>query len=580
MEANSRDNTSRNISAKELDPWAIRCRSIYLINNNNVDRFASIIQVDQALTLKMTNKGANIMGVHETYPRDFRIRAKGSIGSVDLETDPTASIAASNDISAHDYRIGFYQNRHRPNIHATTATVLREYLMTFNDLLNTLMTLPQEPAPSAAIFKEAVEAHPDLVGETAQSLLTTLQTAQSDPDGRARVETLSRMLHRTGHEDPVAVFTDENNRMLIENAARLRETRLAKARSLFMQERREPTASNAIAVSGEILPSLMEIEDHLRALTAAEIPRPFGRNLLDPSTPTNPVPTYLFRGESGDYSSTVTSLDRLVMSERGLQDLLRISGSITAALVRTFGLTHNEALGYLQHYGFPTPFLDFTADPTVAASFASNRRIGEVGSIAVLATGGLETGLVDLRDHPTANRPRLQSAFALYAPSHTDLKAASVRQALGLKWFRFRFTTLDAARYVPNFALLDARSDEFAGLIWLFIQDCAKFDDTVAKLLSERLDVARVLCLTRRDGTMRLLPDDMSNLGEPYNDSAFRRSAYERWSEAVPAADSVVFPSELECFLRTPCFGDLEPGTIIRLLGTRQFTAGEQAGEE
>ena len=37
--------------------------------------------------------------------------------------------------------------------------------------------------------------------------------------------------------------------------------------------------------------------------------RALGRNLLDPSAPTNPVPADLFRGQSGDHPSTAQMLN-------------------------------------------------------------------------------------------------------------------------------------------------------------------------------------------------------------------------------------------------------------------------------
>ena len=68
--------------------------------------------------------------------------------------------------------------------------------------------------------------------------------------------------------------------------------------------------------------------------------RALGRNPLDPNAPTNPVPADLFRGQSGDRPST--TLAWAAGGRRtGLQDLLRVSDAVTAALVRTCGLTSN-----------------------------------------------------------------------------------------------------------------------------------------------------------------------------------------------------------------------------------------------
>jgi hypothetical protein len=66
-----------------------------------------------------------------------------------------------------------------------------------------------------------------------------------------------------------------------------------------------------------------------------------------------------------------------------------------------------------------------------------------------------------------------------------NLKASSVIKALHLEWLPFRLTDEDAARFEPGFELLDARSDELAGLLWLLLGAGAKFSDSAASKQDE-----------------------------------------------------------------------------------------------
>ena len=95
----------------------------------------------------------------------------------------------------------------------------------------------------------------------------------------------------------------------------------------------------------------------------------------------------------------------------------------------------------------------------------------------------------------------------MHLPDFPDLKAPAAIETLGLTWHEFRFTDVDAARFVPDFALLDARSDQAAGLIWLLIGACAKFSDEAAALLSKRIDPAPVFSIVGANGTLVLACD-------------------------------------------------------------------------
>ncbi|MFI4973065.1 MAG: FRG domain-containing protein [Caulobacterales bacterium] len=440
-----------------------------------------------------------------------------------------------------------------------------------NSLYDALIELLQAPVLTADLLETAVQRYPELLGQDAQMWLSLIREAQPTSDARNSVDILARLLDRLGKEDRTAVFSDEGNRFRRENAARLREARLAEAREAFLRGRERGTAGPAPdGHSTDPLPSLTRLVEALRTISRTERARPYGRDLLNRAAETSAIPALLFRGESGAYKSTSTSMRRLTVAANAIDDIARVRDSLVAALGAKCGLTGPQALGFLQHYGYPTDYLDFTSDPSVAASFASNLRVGDSGAICIMPTAGLGTSLIDLRDHPLAKRPQLQSAFALHVPDHPDLKAPEAVEALRLTWISFQFSALDAARFVPDLALLDARSDEIAGLLWLFINDCAKFSDKAVKLLSERLAKARVSFVTRSDGTVALVSEDAVAPQEELREADFERSAYEYWSDAFPAPAGDL-PAGLEAWIQAnkQRLSDAPPGTIVQVLSSR-----------
>ena len=112
-----------------------------------------------------------------------------------------------------------------------------------------------------------------------------------------------------------------------------------------------------------------------------------------PSASLPELPPFLYRGESGLYPETRSSLARLardpVMSSRGLEQIMEITEAARAFLVQNWRFSELEASGFLQHYGLPTDWLDLTDDLSVAASFAGSLRVGQLGAMASLPTDRL-----------------------------------------------------------------------------------------------------------------------------------------------------------------------------------------------
>ena len=135
---------------------------------------------------------------------------------------------------------------------------------------------------------------------------------------------------------------------------------------------------------------------------------------------------------------------------------------------------------------------------------------------------------------------------------------------LQLEWLPFRLTHEDAARFEPQFELLDARSDEVAGLIWLLLDGAAKFSDEAARFLSDRIDPAPFVARMGHDGRAAAIPDDLAGHDVPIgNDDAFRKSHYEIWSNRFDVVEPKPLPPELEESLitRPP-----EPGSVLHIL--------------
>ena len=433
-------------------------------------------------------------------------------------------------------------------------------------LLDILTELLRQREISAEQLETSIRNCPGLITAEAQDWLSMLALSQENSESRAAVNNLARLLRRLQTETKAVVFADEALRTRAESMRQAREARRRAAQEKFLAWRNEPRAP--LAESGP-MPSLAEVVAYLRSISVAERRQPYGRNILDGRASIDSVPAYLFRGESGGFASTYSSMARLSASARAREDITHIHDRLVHAFGERYELTMQQALGFLQHYGFPTEYVDVTSDVSVAASFASSLRVGEVGAMCIIPTEPLLSrgNLIDLRRHPMAPRPRLQSAFALHVPEYPDLKASDAVAVLQLTWIKFRLTELDASRFMPDFELLDAHADEVAGLIWLLIDDCAKFSDEAAALLSALIDPAPVFAVAGAAGELVLVSEDEVMAFEAVNDDAFRRSKYESWSDAFVAPERQPVPPELEAALGDA--SDLEPGAVLKILTSR-----------
>lgn len=213
-----------------------------------------------------------------------------------------------------------------------------------------------------------------------------------------------------------------------------------------------------------------------------------------------PRGAFLFRGESTDSYSTTPSMharldvDKTLPTEKCRTTVKDCVEWLHRDLQRFLGLPSDLALGFLQHYEAPTRMLDLTASAEVAAYFAANGEAGSHGLFAILPKAIARYGsLVDLTDHPKANRPRRQHAFTFQSPSVTNLKDPSFVRNAGIRWFRFKHSQAETDNWLENgdnHELMDASSDEVAGVVQLLLDSYGKINDRAAEWLANHVVAA------------------------------------------------------------------------------------------
>lgn len=197
-----------------------------------------------------------------------------------------------------------------------------------------------------------------------------------------------------------------------------------------------------------------------------------------------PNPKYLYRGENDFYSATKSNYHRLLDSCFFTNSQLFLFNDYIVRLLIDLMANHlqlvgrddpnhypciNEAGGYLQHYGFPIMWLDFTSDINIAAFFASYKNQNRQGRICVTETTNLlnENQIFKL-DKSIAKRPTLQKAFALRMfDEKPDLKRAN---DFVTRWYEFNLTESDLT-FQKNDYLLSTKGDRICETILNYIEN-------------------------------------------------------------------------------------------------------------
>ena len=181
------------------------------------------------------------------------------------------------------------------------------------------------------------------------------------------------------------------------------------------------------------------------------------------------APKYLYRGEAGVFRSTLPSRARII----GLFDAaeLTLLDELTSMASWVWRLRMGDAfraVGWPQHYGFPTAALDLTSDPAVALHFAADTREQPPPGLRVIYRLDLE-----------AIEPKI------YAPDGlpTPLQAASIADDFCVRAQRQSAWVLSAAEdlrpWRRNRPLDFQRSTYIAGHVERFTVEAADTGDFV-----------------------------------------------------------------------------------------------------
>jgi hypothetical protein len=297
------------------------------------------------------------------------------------------------------------------------------------------------------------------------------------------------------------------------------------------------------------------------------------------------APRFVYRGESGVFGRTVSSLDRVIadpgVTPSALQDILSTTLALRRDLESAWELPTLLAQGYLQHYGLPTYDFDVSDSLDVACSFGSDLAVGEVGALCAMPTARLveQVRLVDLRDHPKAHRPRRQHAWVITDPDrvHRDLKDPHTVNACEIRWAQFVMTDSDVETFRPNPWLLDAHSDPAAGLIQVLMDSYEQIEDGAARWIAGRLQPAPFAFLTVPD------PNDPDRVavewvsadeaGIPYNETDVRTRNWRYWSRRFPRPVKKDLPAEWAEWVPDLDPTTTPPGTVLRVLSRRGLEA-------
>jgi hypothetical protein len=428
-------------------------------------------------------------------------------------------------------------------------------------------------------FQVWITEHPEVLTPEGIMAIEAIGATQIAPGTREDLRRLLELIQdclRDGVQAGLASFerrhmTRQRDARSIRESERLRAERRTKTKVPWEE------APEAIRGWGTPFASLKKCADYLAGRFNGDKISIAGKAIKShpdaSDTLTLELPKYLFRGESGLYLQSRSSLDRLLTDTSlkidTVEEILRVTLCVQRALETKWKLPSMLVQGFLQHYQLPTRYLDVTTDLDVAISFASDLPVGGLGAIAVLSTERLPRfgQLIDLRAHPFAPRPLRQRALAVFSSDHRNLKSPPTIDTLGLHWFTFMFTEADEEQFLPRPDLLDAHSDRAAGLIELIINGLGKMEDGAARWIADRLQPAPFTMKIAGDPT-RFEWVSTDEAGIEYDARASRESNYRFWSKKFPVTEKKEPPPGL-----VETLGDikLSPGAILRVVGPNGF---------
>lgn len=236
------------------------------------------------------------------------------------------------------------------------------------------------------------------------------------------------------------------------------------------------------------LSSWKEFEDQLEKLESIPNSQAIGKQ----PTSSN---KHLFRGQSDSSWSLETTLDRFFSKSLSLAEYYQYA-VMARSRIESFTGTHwnilsvdeyqnwlqnhdqlsfhdfkgYEYLAYLRHHGFPSPLLDWTQSPYVAAFFAFRHASAGAANVAVYAYQEYsDVGKISSSDEPIIHR------LGPYVSSH---KRHFLQQS------QYTFCTEidgDTVRYTKHESVV-ARNDQKQDLLWKFVIPVSERRSFLARL--------------------------------------------------------------------------------------------------
>ncbi len=213
------------------------------------------------------------------------------------------------------------------------------------------------------------------------------------------------------------------------------------------------------------------------------------------------IPRYLFRGENYFYPNTHAGAHRFVADPRVTGQAKREIVDVMDRLREHLASWVPEKLdreALLQHYGFPTLFVDLTSSVEVAAHFAVDRNKSELGRILVchISQSWAQKMVVDLTGIDWAIRPQRQHAYLVNVGEDGDLQR--------LPWvrdYRFIVTDTDSNNFCRPELVGDLKKDPTCGLLHLLAgyTDERDITEEAREWLEERIPWAPVPMEVDRD---------------------------------------------------------------------------------
>ncbi len=191
----------------------------------------------------------------------------------------------------------------------------------------------------------------------------------------------------------------------------------------------------------------------------------------------------LLRGENYPYEKTESSMKRFLTAEDGktMKPFHFVSPFIDFEEIyaeyhsKENGLSVEEGVGFLQHYGFPTDLFDFS--PSVKTTrfftcYGGNQK--DLGMVGAFLREDLENHctLSNLSQHPVALRPKNQIAYsARMKTGIINLKDSQCDDLFLSNWYRFKKSNEDL-KFVDDHQAITYPSEK--EIAFFFARD---FDD-------------------------------------------------------------------------------------------------------